>query len=391
MVKGFVDKGHRVTVLTGKPNYPEGRIFESYKENPDRFVDYFGAKVVRVPMLARGRSSLTLALNYLSFFVLASIIGPLKLRGQKFDSIFACGLSPIMSVIPAIVIGRLKKAPVFVWILDLWPESLRAVGVVNNQRILSLVGLAVSWIYNRSDYLLLQSMQFFDNVKKYCTKNVDSDRLIYFPSWAEDDFSSGEVGASDLISNDDSRLTIVFAGNVGDAQDFPSILKAAEILKNELPLRWVIAGHGRASQWVQEQVVERQLDNVILLGRHPVEKMPALFGAADALFVSLRTNDVFSKTIPGKIQAYLASGKPILAMIDGEAARVIREAKAGLTCPSGDVQGLVDIVRSMAGAAPDERRAMGEAGRKYYRESFSKDRLFERLEQLFYHATRRSS
>ncbi|MBD9438698.1 glycosyltransferase family 4 protein [Pseudomonas sp. PDM04] len=389
LVEGFVAKGHEVTVLTGFPNYPEGKKFEEYKREPEQFSTYQGATVVRVPMLARGNSSVSLALNYLSFFLSASVVGPWKLRGKKFDSIFVYAVSPIMAAIPALMIGWIKKSPVFIWILDLWPETLSAVGIIKNPSLLSLVGRMVSFIYNRADYLLMQSKSFDENVRKYCTKSISGERLVYFPSWAEDDFSTGACEESDLIQADSSVFTVVFAGNIGEAQDFPAILRAAENVGEEVPVRWVIVGDGRASGWLHDEVSARGLSNVFLLGRHSLEKMPPLFAKADALLVSLKTNEVFEKTIPGKVQAYLASGRPIIAMIDGEAARVVGESGAGLACPSGDSQALADIVRVMAKLSPTQRDAMGAAGKAFYTENFSKVGLFDRLEELFHTASLR--
>lgn len=391
MVEGFVAKGHEVTVLTGQPNYPEGQVYADYRRDPAQFSSYHGARIVRVPMFARGKRSITLALNYLSFFTSASTIGSYKLRGQPFDSIFVFGVSPIMGAIPGIVLGRLKKAPVFIWILDLWPESLRAVGVVKSPRLLGWVGKVVSWIYNRADYLLLQSRSFDENVKQYCTRAIPEDRLVYFPSWAEDDFSGTAPVVSDLLQRDDSVFTLLFAGNIGDAQDFPVIMEAVKAVRADLPVRWVIVGDGRAGQWLARHVAEHRMDNVLLLGRHPLEKMPALFAVADALLVSLKTNEVFEKTIPGKVQAYLASSKPIIAMIDGEAAKVVADSGAGMVCGSGDAQGLANIVRSMGALPASELERMGLLGRRYYLEHFSKTTLFDRLEVLFRKATLRRS
>lgn len=389
IAEDFVARGHEVTVLTGLPNYPEGEIYPDYQESPSKFLNYAGAKILRVPMLPRGRNSITLALNYLSFFISASVFGIYKLRGRKIDVVFAYGVSPIMGAIPGVILGRLKGAPVFLWILDLWPESLSAVGVIKNNVILRMVGKVVSWIYNRTDYLLIQSKNFSENVRKYCTREIDPERVVYFPSWAEDDFSVDNCAPSDLLERDTSVFTIVFAGNIGEAQDFPAILDAVERSRAGPPVRWIIVGDGRASTWLQEQIVARGLDNVFLLGRHPVEKMPPLFAVADALLVSLRTNEVFARTIPGKVQAYLASGKPVIAMIDGEAARVVQESGAGLACGSGDAAGLADIVKSMASMPPGRRDEMGAAGRQYYLDNFPKSRLFDRLEVLFRTGSRR--
>lgn len=389
LAEGLVQRGHAVTVLTGWPNYPEGRVFEDYRQSPDEYEVYRGAEIVRVPFIPRGRRSITLVLNYVSFFVSGSVWGSWKLRGREFDAIFVYAVSPIMSAIPALVIGKFKKTPVFIWVLDLWPETLKAVGVLDNERLLALVGKGVSWIYNRADYLLVQSQAFTASVKQYCTRVMPSERLIYFPSWAEDGFSDLPAQGSPLLEPDPQLFTLLFAGNLGEAQDFPAILDVAEALRGKLTIRWVIVGDGRMSEWLEQQVSERQLDNVLLLGRHPLDAMPALFATVDALLVSLKTNEVFEKTIPGKVQAYLASGKPILGMLDGEAARVIEEAGAGLACSSGDRQAFSSIVEQMALMPPLQREAMGGLGKRYYEEHFSKEKLFSNLVRLFSQATRR--
>lgn len=389
LVRDFTEKGHSVTVLTGLPNYPEGEVFEQFKAAPERFSQYHDARIVRVPMLPRHKRSISLILNYLSFFTSASVAGAYKLRGEQFDAVFVYAVSPIMAAIPALVLGRLKKAPVFVWVLDLWPETLRAVGVLKNPKLLSLVGKMVSWIYNRTDYLLMQSHGFFENVKTYCTKDIAPERLVYFPSWAEDDFSAVHTPDSTLLAADDNVFTVVFAGNLGEAQDLPAVLDAAEQLVGKVAVRWVIVGDGRMSEWLSQEVRSRGLDNVLLLGRHPLEEMPGLFARADALLVSLKTNDVFEKTIPGKVQAYLASGRPLLGMINGEAARVIDESGAGFTCASGDAQGLARITLALANTEAMQLQVMGESGREYYLKHYSKSRLLARLEELFQNATLR--
>ena len=391
MVRDFTEKGHEVTVLTAWPNYPEGKVYQRFKDHPEQFGKYEGAEVVRVPLVPRGKRSIQLVLNYFSFVLSASVLGPWKLRGKQFDAIFVYAVSPILAAIPAVVLRQLKRAPLFIWVLDLWPETLRAVNIIHNPKVLGLVGLAVSWIYNRTDYLLLQSNGFFDNVRRYCTKAIEPERLVYFPSWAEDDFSAQTLEPSKLVEGDATTFTVVFAGNLGEAQDFPAILDAAQALHGQVAVRWVIVGDGRMSSWLEEQVRSRGLDNVLLLGRHPLEAMPPLFAQADALLVSLRTNDVFEKTIPGKVQAYLAAGRPILGMINGEAARVIEASGAGFACESGNGAELADITRKLAQLPCAQRQQMGAAGRQYYQQEFARPALLARLERLFGNATLRRS
>lgn len=390
LVEGLLERGHKVTVLTGLPNYPEGQLYPEFRNNKKDFSDYKGADIIRVPIFPRGNKKLRLILNYLSFFSSGSTIGLFKLRKQSFDTIFVYGASPIMSAIPAIIIGRVKASPVFLWVLDLWPESLSAVGAVHNKTILQAVGRVVSWIYNRTDYILVQSKSFKSNILEYCTSFIEDDRIIYFPSWVEEVLLSKSY-TSDcmLLKKEEQIFTVLFAGNVGEAQDFPSIIKAFEKIKEVSSIRLVVVGDGRMLSWVKEQIKVRQLTNVVLLGRHPLDKMAGLFNSSDALLVSLKQDDVFSKTIPAKLQAYLASGKPVLGMIDGEAGDIISESRCGLVGPSGDSDTLVRNINKLSMLTLEEREKMGQNGIEFYKQHFQSSSLFSKLEVLFKSATLR--
>ncbi len=390
LVEGFLEKGHELTVLTGLPNYPEGRLYSEYKKNKQAFTDYKGAKIIRAPMFLRGRNSFKLILNYCSFFLSASMIGLFRLRSQPFDAIFVYAVSPIMVAIPAILLGRLKATPVFLWILDLWPESLSAVGRIHNKFILNLFGGLVSWIYNQSDYLLVQSNSFKAHVLNYSTSHIDDERMIYFPSWAED-IIVNQSGAKNykLLEKDARYVTVMFTGNIGEAQDFIVIVNAFEKLKAHPSIRLVIVGNGRMLPWVKEQIIKRQLNNIILLGKHPVREMPGLFSCADALLVSLKKDDALSKTIPGKLQAYLAAGRPVLGMVDGEAADIISHSGCGFVCPSGDEDGLVENTLKLHELKLEERDTMGGKGVEFYQQHFQSKQLFNKLEDLFRVATLR--
>ncbi|MCJ8519284.1 glycosyltransferase involved in cell wall biosynthesis [Pseudorhizobium tarimense] len=380
LASDLIARGHQVTILTGLPNYPSGKLFDEYRANPDEFSRFEGAEVVRIPMLPRGSGSLRLMTNYASFVISGLTIGAWKLRGRKFDLIFVFMISPITAVLPAILQRRLKRAPLFVWILDLWPETLEAVGVVKSPRLLALVGRLVSYIYRRTDHILVQSRSFIDNVRTYAGKGA---AVSYFPGWAEPIFEQGTQGvgkAPEVMRYSDS-FNVVFAGNVGEAQDFPAILDAAEALHPDAKIRILIVGDGRMTPWVEDQIERRRLsDRVILLGRFPLERMPSFFTAADALLVSLKRDKIFAMTIPGKVQSYLAAGVPLLGMLDGEGARVIEEAGAGLVNPSGDGAALARNIETLATMAPTERVAMGAKAKAYGQAEFDRATLLTELE-----------
>jgi colanic acid biosynthesis glycosyl transferase WcaI len=378
LVGELVARGHTVTVLTGWPNYPDGDVFPDFRANPRAFDSFAGARIVRVPLVARGKGGARLALNFLSFALSGSLLGAWKLRGQSFDAIFVFEVSPVTVGLPAIVQRWLKKAPIAFWVLDLWPETLEAIGVVRSKRVLGLVGQLVRFIYRRCDLLLAQSRSFIPQIRRY----AGDAEVRYFPQWAEAVHDADEAPPAPEVPPQPGAFTIVFTGNIGDAQDFPTVLDAAERLKAQAPhVRWVIVGDGRVAGWVRDEVQQRGLgEQVLLPGRFPVERMPSFYRHADALLVSLKPEPIFAMTLPGKLQSYLAAGVPILALLDGEGAQVVTEAGAGVAAPAGDAQALADAVLRLAALPQEERAAMGRRGRQLGATEFDRGRQIEKLE-----------
>ncbi len=380
LVKEWVQRGHQVIVLTGLPNYPEGKVFDAYRKKPSAFAEYEGAKVLRVPMLPRGTGGLRLMLNYISFVLSGTVLGPWYLRGWVADVIFVFEPSPVTVGLPAIWLGKIKRTPVVFWALDLWPETLAAIGVVRSPRLLGWVGHMVRFIYNRCTLVLGQSRGFMGSIANYCD---DKAKIRYFPNWAEDVYRNDKVKPAREVPELPNGFTIVFAGNIGEAQDMSAVLDAADRLKSDPGIRWVIVGDGRKADWLQSEVARRDLGKQFLLpGRFPVERMPSFYAHADALLVSLRPDPVFSMTIPGKVQSYLMAGIPLLGMLDGEGSAVIRNAQAGLTCKAGDGAALAQAVLDLAAMSQAERNQLGSNGRIYAENEFGRVQLMDKLEAL---------
>ncbi len=206
----------------------------------------------------------------------------------------------------------------------------------------------------------------------------------YFPGWAEPLFRGdpGSVAAATEVEPYLETFNVLFAGNVGEAQDFPAIMDAAEALRERADIRWLIVGEGRAAEWVRGEITRRGLESrVIMLGRHPIERMPSFFRAAGALLVTLRRDPVFALTIPGKVQAYLASGLPLVGMLDGEGGRVLECSGAAVVCRAGDGLALAECVAQLAARSPEDRAAMGARGLAYSAQEFDRDRLLTQLEE----------
>ena len=369
------DRGHEVVVLTGLPNYPDGKVFTDFIASRDAYSTLRNIKILRVPLIPRGGSKFTLLLNYLSFMVSCSIIGPWQLRKEKFDLVLVCQLSPATVAIPAIIISKLKKIPLVMWVLDLWPDSLNAVGVVKNKRIINFLQSIMNRIYQTCDLVIVQSKSFQQRITAL-TKSRTS--VTYIPTWAEEQFNQYETNVS--IDKIDKHFNVTFAGNIGKAQDIYCIIKAANILKNHKDIIFNIIGDGREAARVKEAIDHYGLRNTVkMLGNHPLEKMPKFFSEADAMLVTLEKSETFAMTVPGKLQSYLAAGKPILGAIDGEARTVIEEANAGFCVNSGDHSGLAKHILIIANMDPRQLAQLGQNGKLYSEREFSREKIINKF------------
>lgn len=376
MVATLVERGVATTVLTGKPNYPDGKIFPGYRVLGCSAKNHLGARVFRVPMFPRGKkSAVPLALNYLSFMMAGSVFGPWVLRGFRPDAILVYCPSPLLQVLPALLLGWLKRAPVIVYVQDLWPESLEATGYIRSRWLLRAVGRVVEFIYRNADLILISSRPFADPIRRF----VPTARIVYYPNSVDPVFCDPNAGVRPELPILDRGFSVVFAGNVGSAQGVNVIVEAAVLLAAHPEIRLVVLGAGSEFEWMRYQVRERNLENLHLAGRFPVEAMPYLLSRASALLVTLADQPIFAMTVPNKIQAYMAVGRPIVACMNGEGARLVVEAGAGLAVPAGDARKLADAVLELSRMPPEELERLGANGQTYYKEHFDHEKLITDL------------
>lgn len=381
IVRMLDEQGHEVIVATGKPNYPDGKVFDGYRAAGTQRERYLGrVEVLRVPLWPRGQGGAkNLILNYLSFVFSGLLCLPWMLRGREFDAIVVFAPSPITQAIPAILLKWLKRARLALWVQDLWPESLSATGFVRNPYALRVVGWAVRGIYRCCDTLLVQSQAFVEPVARYARR----DKIVYYPN-SLDVRSPVEGGAipNELRNVLEQYFCVVFAGNLGTAQALETIVQAAVHLRDDPQIRLVLVGSGSRLAWLKSQQQALGLDNLVLPGRFPMEAMPQIFERSSALLVSLNDEPAFAQTIPSKIQAYLAAGRPIIASMNGEGARVVCEACAGLASPAEKVLPLVANIRIMKGYGQAEREAMGLSGRDYFAKHFEMSSQVKELVEI---------
>ena len=371
-------RGHKVTVLTAIPDYPKGKFHKGYGIFRKRVENVKGVKVLRSFIIPRGNGGkVRLMLNYGSS-LLAQCWDALWLGlFGRYDYVLVHETSPVMVGIPGVIVSKMKRIPMDFWVLDLWPESLQDAGGVNNAKILGFFGRLTTWIYRHSRHILISSRRFKDSI---CERGDFEDKLVYFPNWADVALMDEKV---ELPVSLPEGFRVMFAGNIGEEQDMEALMGAALELKDSHDVHFCIVGDGRKRLFVEEFVKKHSLGSTVhLLGRHPIETMPAFFAAADVLLVTLKDSMIFNRTAPAKIQAYMNAGKPIAAMMIGEGPAIIEEASCGFSVPAGDSLGLAELIKRMQSLGSEKLSAMGACGKAYCQEHFSFSHAVETVEGL---------
>lgn len=379
-------RGHKVSVLTGIPDYPKGRFHKGYGILRRRVERVNGVNVYRSLIIPRGDGGkVRLMLNYGSSLLAQSWDALWLGLFGRYDYVLVHETSPVMVGVPGVIVSKIRRVPMDFWVLDLWPESLQDAGGINSPRVLGFFSKMTTWIYKHSRKILISSRGFKESI---CEKGDFEGKLVYFPNWADEALTGSEkVQGSRFKLPEGVELPegfkVMFAGNIGEAQDMDSLMAAALELKEEKDIHFCIVGDGRKRPWVEAFVKEHGLEETVhLLGRHPIETMPAFFAAADVLLVTLKDSKIFNRTAPAKIQAYMNAGKPIAAMMNGEGPAVVAEAQCGYSVAAGDGKAFAELIKRMKGLRAEELAAMGAKGKAYCRENFSFERAVETVEEL---------
>jgi len=376
LARWLAERGHEVAVLTGWPNYPSGRLYPGYgwmKPRRDRLGQ---VAIHRVPVIPRGRGgALGLAANYLSFLFSACLLGPAMGLGKP-DTILCFLPSPVTAAVPAVLLRKLKRAPLALWVQDLWPESVVAVGMLRSPLALKILDRLVGFIYRRAEAIWISSPAFAPAIARY---GIPTGHIVYVPNSAESFYltpSASETSNRRHVGG----FQIVYAGNMGEAQGLEFVLDAIAQIPVSQQIRWIFIGAGRRRSWLMAEVARRKLGQVSIGEPLAPENIPEQLGGADALLVTLRPDPLFALGIPSKLQSALASAKPILATLAGAGAAVVHEAAAGIVVPPGDAAGLARAAMELAALPAERRREMGKAGRAYYLAHFDRELVYRRIE-----------
>ena len=381
VAKGLVEKGYDVSVLTGLPNYPNGKIYNGYSFPKNKKENHEGITIYRSPLIPRGNGSgVRLFLNYFSLAILASL--RVLFIKNNFDKILVYEVSPVTIGIPAIIAKYRFKAPIFFWVQDLWPESVVAAGGITNKFMINLISKLTRFIYQHCEKILVQSKAFIPYI---LNQNVSNSKIIYLPNSTESFYNKVDVKNKFKKLMPEEGPILMFAGNIGEAQGFNTVIKSASYLNDSgVKVNWVILGDGRQRKLIEKKINDLGLQKCFFfLGSYPSEEMPNFFACADALLVTLKRNLILSMTIPNRIQSFMACSKPIIANIDGEGGRVILEAKCGLVSPSEDYISFSKSIIDFLKLGADEKELMGKNARLYFEKEFDREKQLNSIINIF--------
>ena len=363
----LVSLGNQVTILCGLPNYPKGYVFDDYKHGKNRIQEHNGVKIIRAKEIGRRHGIFFRFLNYWSFPHYGKKM--IKKIDKDFDIVLFNELSPIMSGEPAIKYAKKNNKPLIMYEMDLWPESLLAGGITNKSFIYKHYKKVSAKIYSQFDKIIVSTKEHIPYIKDLpdC-KDLD---IEYLPQYADTIFEESDFG-----NVDNDAIDLMFAGNIGKAQSLDIIIKAASLLKDDSRFKFHIVGSGSELDNVKKLATELKTDNVVFYGQRPLEDMPELYKIADAMLVTLEDKPYANMTIPGKVQSYMAVGKPIIGCINGACSNFIKNNEVGFSCPSGNSQALMDLIKNLD---LKELEIIGEHSKNVYFNKYCKSIFMNKL------------
>lgn len=377
----WVKRGYKVTVITGIPNYPQGKYFEGYGLLKKRKEIYNGIEIIRIPLIPRGNNSIMLALNYLSFVVSGFFWN--LFTSIKADSVFIFEVSPMTQALPGVWFAKKRKIPCYLYVTDLWPENVEILAGIKNKHIINSIGWMVDYIYKRCNKIFTSSSSF---IKAINNRGVELEKLEFWPQYAEDYYmpiKKNAVSVSEIPQ--DSTFNIIFAGNIGISQGLDTLPLTAKILKQmNIKVRFNIVGDGRFKKSLINIVENNDVSDMFnFVEKQPPHRIPEFMAVSDATLIMLSKSEVFSITLPAKTQSCLACGLPIIVSADGEIQEVIKKAKAGVCSNAGNAEMLAMKINELVSKSPRELLQMGENAYQYSKSNYEKEKLLFRMDEYF--------
>lgn len=373
----MVKRGHKVDALVGIPNYPEGKYYKGYGIFRKRHEVVNGVNVYRAFQTPRGRGGWRLPFNYFSYVIFACLRVLFKFAWRKYDCVIVHEPSPIFQAIPAVLYKRLKKVPLYIWVLDMWPEAIVSSGGVKNKKIYSVVLKIVQHIYNHCDRILVSSKRFTEMVLE---KGDYANKIEYFPNWSEDIFAMDDDYEIPKLPD---GFKIMVAGNLGKVQNLDAVGEAMLRLR-DTEVKWLFVGEGTKKPWLDDFIDQHNLHDVaITYGKYPFKAMPAFYKKTDALLVTLESGyKQLEAVVPARVQSYMSAGVPILAMIGQGSRELIEEADCGYSAPASDYEAFAKLIREQVLPNKESFHEKGKNGREYFLKYFTKQKCMDDLEVI---------
>jgi len=376
----LVKRGYKVDVLCGLPNYPEGRIFKGYGIFRKRIEKLNGVNVYRALQISRGPngSKIRLILNYFSYVIFGSLWAIILSIFKKYDCVIVHEPSPITQAAPAIIVKKLQKIPFYIWVLDIWPDAMTSGGGIKNHILIKMMTKFVKQVYNNASKILISSKRFEELITLQDEKYRDI--LVYFPNWADDVLKQPKQHIPELPNG----YRIMMAGNLGSAQTIKSVMEATLLLKDRKDIKWIFVGDGSEKKYMEEFVDKHGLgDTVFLMGYYPSNYMGSFFKYADAMLITLRAEFPHIRAVvPARMQSYMSSGKPIIAMADGGVADLIKESDCGIRVKAEDFNSLCKVIINNVLPNKEAFALKGQNGRRYYEQFFTTQQCINSLESI---------
>ena len=371
----------KIRVVTGLPNYPSGKIMNGYKNSLEnkKYVKNSNIKINRLLLIPRGNGSyFRILMNYSSYFISCILFTFfIAITKKKYDIVIVHHTSPPLILIHPIIYSLFHKSKKYVWDLDVWPDTLVGLDIIKSKNIFNLIEFIIKKIYSYYDSILIGSKSFEEIIQKRY-----NGKIIYFPNWAEKPIENNEIKSNKIIKIPQNKFIIMYTGNIGEAQNFQELVPRLKFIDKNI--HWVFIGDGRYKKSFIKLLTEYNLsEKVTLFNQIPVDEIPTYVSKADCLFLSLRDKEIFSKTVPAKLQSYMAMQKPILAVLKGEGADIIKKSKCGFVEINGDYDNLIKLANMISKKSEAELSNLSNNARDFYKSNYkSIDRKKELLKLL---------
>ena len=375
IVQWISSENSHIRVITGIPNYPSGKIIKGY-------LNIFKDNVIinRLFLIPRGNgSNFRLIINYTTYFISCFFFSLyLAIFKKKYDLIFVHHTSPFFLAIHPLIYSIFHNSKKILWDLDIWPESLKAVDAIRSNIMILFVKLIVRWIYSKYQLILVGSK----TIKSLISKRYDG-KIIYYPNWADVQIEKNKKDVNFSLQLNPNKFNIVYTGNIGKAQGFDNLIKTIKLVDKNI--HWTFVGDGRFKEKFKYLLQKHSLTNrTTFVDQVEIDKIPIIVDKASALFLSLKNEEIFSMTVPAKLQTYMALGKPIIGVINGEGANIIKESKSGLVEENYDFLELAKKINNFANQSELELNEIGKNARNFYQKKYNSDIIKKQILEIIY-------